>query len=83
MLLLVVRVLEGDATDLTLADLLGHLKPPCIITELIHTALPGKIVFRIVVTCVALTPLLTSPHEMAAHEEGAKKDGTTGRMLAT
>ena len=41
--LLVVAVLELDATDTTLADLLSHLKLLCIITALNHTTLPGKI----------------------------------------
>ena len=36
-----------------------------------------------VASCVALNTLLTSPHEMAAHEKGARKDGTTGGVLAT
>ena len=36
-----------------------------------------------VASCVALTTLLTSPHEMAAHKKGARKDGTTGGVLAT
>ena len=61
-LLLVFMVLEGDATNPTLADLLSHLKPPCILTALIQTTLPGIFFCWIVATCAALTPLLTSPH---------------------
>ena len=41
--LLLVAVLELNATDTTLADLLSHLKRLCIITALNHTTLPGKI----------------------------------------
>ena len=41
--ILVVAVLEFNATDTTLADLLSHLKPHCIITALNHTTLLGKI----------------------------------------
>ena len=41
--ILVVAVLELEATDTTLADLLSHLKRLCIITALNHTTLPGKI----------------------------------------
>ena len=81
--LLLAAVLEVDATDTTLADLLSHLKPHCTITTLNHTTLPGKITYWIVASCVALTTLLTSPHEMAAHKKGARKDGTTGGVLAT
>ena len=36
-----------------------------------------------VASCVALNTLLTSPHEMAAHKYGARKDGTTGGVLAS
>jgi hypothetical protein len=64
----VVAVLEGDTTDITPADLLSHLKPPYIITVLIHTSLPGKMAKWIVASFVALNKLLTSPHEMAAHK---------------
>ena len=40
--LLMVAVLKFDATYATLADQLGHLKPPCIITALIRKNLPEK-----------------------------------------
>ena len=66
--LLVVAVLELNATDITLADLLSHLKRLCIITALNHTTLPGKITLWVVARCVALNSLLTSTHEMAAHK---------------
>ena len=41
--LLAVAVLELEATDTTLADLVSHLKRLCIITALNNTTLPGKI----------------------------------------
>ena len=41
--ILVVAVLELEATDTTLADLFSHLKQLFIITALNHTTLPGKV----------------------------------------
>ena len=81
--LLMVAVLKFDATYATLADQLGHLKPPCIITAPICKNLPEKTTYWIVAIYVALMPLLTSPHQMAVHKEGERKDGTSGEVLAS
>ena len=85
MLLSVVLVSKRNTTLLTLV-IPVHLKPLGIPVRF-HTDLNGKMTSTSQrvdsALCVALCSVLTSPHEMAAQRNGARKDGTSGGVLAS